>query len=138
MTGRRKTTPVARADALAYLRKAKEFLQEAEVAAAQDRFDAAMVMSIHAAISSCDAATAALQGVRSSDPDHMRSADLLEEVGAPGEKVRQLRTLLGRKTVVEYGSRRATSREGNDAVARAQRFVEWCDGVVRNARIDRS
>jgi hypothetical protein len=38
--------------------------------------------AIHAAISGTEAAAIALAGVRSTDPDHQRAGDLLDEVAA--------------------------------------------------------
>jgi hypothetical protein len=59
-----------------------------------------------AAISGTDAATIALAGVLSTNPDHRRSADLLLEVAGSApycrRRARQLRTLLARKTPVDY------------------------------------
>ncbi|MGQ0670741.1 MAG: hypothetical protein ACT4PO_13900 [Actinomycetota bacterium] len=77
--------------------------------------------------------------VAAADPDHQRAADLLEQVaGSSGEirtRVRQLRALLARNNAVEYESRRATAREGADAVARAARIVAWAGETLRRARL---
>jgi hypothetical protein len=62
--------------------------------------DAAMLNAIHAGISATDAVTIALAGIRSTDPDQARAADLLDEVATgPGEArttARKLRQLLRR------------------------------------------
>ncbi len=98
-----------------------------------------MLSSIHAAISATDAVTVALSGRRSADPDHQRASDLLEEVAGGSREidthVRQLRTLLTKKNVVEYESRRASSREAADALERAARFVTWATRVVEKAKL---
>jgi hypothetical protein len=98
-----------------------------------------MLNAIHAAISAADAVTVAVAGIRSADPDHLRAADLLQEVGGgPGELANhssQLRELLSRKNVVEYESRRATLREATDAVKRAERLVTWARQVLKDARL---
>lgn len=134
-----KVTAVARAEARLYLAKAEQFLDEGRAAAASGRSDAAMLNAIHAAISGTDAVTIALSGRRSADPDHSRSADLLEEVAAGSDTVRartrQLRMLLARKNIVEYESRRATAREAADAVSRAARLVEWARDIVARANV---
>jgi hypothetical protein len=98
-----------------------------------------MLNSIHAGISAVDAVTVALAGRRSTDPDHQRAADLLGDVGRSSEsiteRVKQLRALLGKKNRVEYESRRATAKEAADAVARAERLVQWAEEIVQRARL---
>ncbi len=115
-----------------------EFRDAAARELSDERYDAAMLAAVRAVISANDAVTAVLAGIRSTDPDHKRAADLLEEVsgGSPEVRaqVRQLRELLARKIVVEYESRRATKREALDASNRADRFVAWAQEVVDRAR----
>jgi HEPN domain-containing protein len=134
-----KTVAVPRRDAHVYLAKALEFTAEADAALAEERYDAAMLNAIHAGISAADAVAVALAGLRSSDPDHDRAADLLEEVaGSSSEirtKVRQLRALLGKKNAVEYESRRASRKEATDTVSRARRFVDWSKETVVRANV---
>jgi S-adenosylhomocysteine hydrolase len=119
--------------------KAQQFLEEAQLAVKSARHDAAMLNSVHAAISATDAITVVLSGRRSADADHQRAADLLEEIAGSSESmttsVKQLRALLGRKNQVEYESRRTKANEASDAVARAQRFVEWAVETVRRAKL---
>lgn len=139
MTAPGKTVSASRAEARLYLQKAQQFLEEANTASANERYDAAMLNAIHAAISATDSVTSALANRRSADPDHQRAADLLQQVAGASEeigtRVRQLRTLLTKKTAVEYESRKATPREGRDAVERARRLVEWAEEVVHRTRI---
>jgi len=130
-----KRAKVDRSQASAYIAKSDQFLRAAELAAAASEHDAVMLNAIHAAISAADAVTVGLAGIRSSDPDHQRAADLLEEVaGASGEvhtQTRQLRQLLSSKNAVEYESRRARAAESAEALKRASRFVAWAKEVVR-------
>lgn len=134
-----KTVTTSRGEALLYLAKGEQFLEEAQLALKSSRHDAAMLNSIHAAISATDAVTIALSGRRSADPDHQRAVDLLEEVGGRSEsitaRVKQLRALLAKKNQVEYESRRGKASEATDAVARALRVVEWAGETVRRARL---
>jgi HEPN domain len=122
-----------------YAGKAREFLAEAEDALGSERFDAAILNAIHAGISSADAVSVALAGVRSSDPDHDRAIDLLKEVASGSSelptKARQLQHLLQRKSTVGYQSRRATRHEADDAVTRARRLVEWAERQVALAKL---
>jgi HEPN domain-containing protein len=134
-----KTTQVRRGEAKLYLDKAVQFLEQARSGLDAGRNDAALLDAIHAAISSADAATIALAGVRSTDPDHRRAADLLEEVAASApevrERARQLRALLTRKNTVEYESRRASVKDARDGVERSGRIVDWAKEVLAKARI---
>lgn len=134
-----KTAQVSRGEARLYLDKAIQFIEQARSGLDADRNDAALLDAIHAGISATDAATVALAGVRSTDPDHQRAADLLEEIAASAqegrERVRQLRALLARKNTVEYESRKATGKDAHDGVARAGRIVDWAKEVIDKARL---
>jgi HEPN domain-containing protein len=136
---RGKTTQVRRGEAWLYLDKAIQFIEQARSGLDADRNDAALLDAIHAAISGTDAATIALAGVRSTDPDHQRAADLLVEVAGSApesrERARQLRTLLARKNTVEYESRKASVKDARDGVERASRIVDWAKDVLAKARL---
>jgi HEPN domain-containing protein len=139
MAKRSKTASVSRAESSLYLAKAQQFVTEARTALEASRNDAALLNAIHAAISASDAVTVALSGQRSKDPDHQRAIDLLEESAGKSEeiksRVRQMRQLLARKNMVEYESRRATTKEARDAVERATRIVDWAAVTVQRARV---
>src|SRR5260370_36958465 len=134
-----KTTKVGRGEAKLYLDKAVQFIEQARAGLDAGRNDAALPDAIHAAISGSDAATVALAGVRSTDPDHQRAADLLAEVVASApegrERVRQLRALLARKNAVEYESRKASAKDARDGVETAGRIVDLDKDVVSKARL---
>ncbi len=135
----RKTVPASRSEAKLFLAKSEQVLEECRSAVAAKRYDAALLTAVHTAISANDAVTVALGGRRSSDPDHRRAADLLEEIAGPSPELRgharQFRDLLARKSMVEYESRRAAPREAQDGLRRAERFVRWAREVVERARI---
>ena len=139
MPRRTKSVTMPRAEASLYLAKAKQLVEEAQLALGGSRYDAAILNSIHAGISAADGVTVALAGRRSTNPDHQRAADLLEEVGRSSEsisdRVKQLRTLLAKKNQVEYETRRTTAREAADAVSRAERMVQWAQEIVQRARL---
>ena len=135
---RAKRVNVERRQAPAFMAKADEFAEAARSSLQAGRKDAAVLEAIHAAISATDAVTCALAGTRSTDPDHARAADLLEETGPRGDvanHAKQLRQLLSNKNAVEYESRRTTSREAADAVKRAERFVDWARGLIAASRL---
>ena len=73
---RAKTHRVDKPKARTYLGKAKEFLAAANAAFAVQQHDAALLLAIHMGISACDAVTVAFGGARSTDPDHLKAADL--------------------------------------------------------------
>jgi len=54
---RTKTVQASLAEAASHLAKARQFLQEAQIALAGERHDAAVLNAVHAAISAADAAT---------------------------------------------------------------------------------
>ena len=136
---RGKTVQVRRGEARLYLEKALQFIEQARVGLDADRNDAALLDAIHAAISGADAATTALAGVRSTDPDHQRAADLLDEVAAADpeghQRARQLRALLARKNAVEYESRKASAKDAREGFERANRIVDWAKDVLAKARL---
>lgn len=139
MVKKRKTAGVERSRAPTYLSKARQFAVEARAALEAERHDAALLGAVHAVISGGDAVVVAFVGRRSLDPDHQRAVEYLEEVVGAGGSVRphlrQARMLLAKKNVVEYESRRATAREAAEAVARAERFLDWAEELVRSARV---
>jgi len=139
MTARRKTVATRRSEARLYLAKAKQFSAEATAAMNGSRNDAAMLNAVHAAISATDAVCVALAGRRSTDSDHQRAADLLQEIGGTSRdvtnSVKQVRMLLAKKNVVEYESRQASAREASEVVKRADRFVEWASRTIEAARL---
>lgn len=139
MTVRRKTVATPRSEAQLYLAKAKQFSAEAIAAMKSSRNDAAMLNAVHAAISATDGVCVALAGRRSTDPDHQRAADLLQEIGGKSRdlssNVKQLRMLFAKKNLVEYESRQASSKEAADAVKRADRFVRWASQTIEDAHL---
>jgi len=46
-----------------------------------------------------------------------------------------LRALLAKKNRAEYESRRASTAEAKEAVARADRLVQWAEEIVKRAKI---
>lgn len=135
---RSKRTAAPRASAADHLGKAEQFLDAARSTFDTGAFDAAMLNAIHAGISAADSVCVVLAGIRSADPDHVRAADLLEEVGqgvaAFRDKSKQLRQLVSKKTQVEYQGRRARAPDARDALRRAERLVGWAGEQVDAAR----
>ncbi|MEO8633102.1 MAG: hypothetical protein ABI466_07055 [Chloroflexota bacterium] len=134
-----RTTEVPRREARVLVAKAREFLAAAQAAAENDHHDAALLNAVHAGIAASDAVCVALLGRRSSDPDHQRAVDLLENVAElePEARIRarQLRSLIAKKNFVAYEARRATAAEARDGLARAIRFLAWTDEALLRAKV---
>lgn len=120
---------VAKGRAASYLRKAEEFCRAAAQQIEAERFDAALLCAVHAGISSADAYCVAVGSRRSKDPDHLRAADLLEEIGKSSppvrEKATQLRALVRQKNRVEYEDKPCSTSDASTAVRRCERLVAW-------------
>lgn len=132
-----KVVEVPRRTASLHLKKGREFLDEAQVALDRLAYDAALLNAIHAVIAATDAVCVAYAGRRSGDPDHQRAGDLLLEViGAPARsQLVLLRTLLAKKNLVEYESRRASRKEGLEGVKKATRFVGWAEEMWQKTKL---
>jgi len=129
---------VEKAQSRTYLAKAEQFLASAARSVADTQHDAALLLAIHSAISATDAVTAALGGLRSADPDHLRAADLLESIARGSEELHdranRLRGLLKLKNLVEYEDRRVSAREAETGVKRAERLAAWARTQIERSQ----
>ena len=130
--GRRPTVPTrgtSPAQAENYLRKAENHLASALEAAAAERWDTAVLLSVHAAISAADAVCVSAFGVRSISPTHMDQVRLIRELFPDVDEARkasdQLAALLDRKNTVEYEARPSQPNDAQVAVKHADRVVAW-------------
>jgi hypothetical protein len=133
-----KTAGVEKVHATTYFRKAVQFCEAAADAYAQERYDAAMALSIHAGISASDAACVGL-GTRKCTDSHERAADLLEEVGSHSHEfvdaAKQLRLLVAQKNAIEYENKRATRRDAEFGVRRCGNLVGWTRNTLEKAKL---
>ena len=138
MASKIKTAGVERVHATTYLQKAVQFCDAAADACTQERYDAAMVLSIHAGIAASDAACIGL-GTRKCTDSHERAADLLEEVGSHSreftEAARQLRLLLAQKNEIEYENKRATRKDAEVGIRRCENLVGWTENTLATAKL---
>ncbi len=134
-----KTHHIDKPKARTYLGKADEFLTAAKLALIAQQNDAALLLAIHTGISACDAVTIALGAVRSTDPEHLKTVDLLETVARQSpevhERANQLRGLLKLKNLVEYEDRRVSAKEADTGTKRAERLASWATTQLKRARI---
>lgn len=121
-----------RSDARPYLTKAEEFVASARASFEAQRWDAAGLEAIHAAISAGDAALVASAGVRSASSDHGAVLALLDAQVHEFDQAqrRQLAGLLGKKNQVEYEMRPLREDESRTLVDQSSRFVRWARRVV--------
>lgn len=135
----RKIVQASRSQGRRYLHKAEQFCAGAAAELAAKRYDAAMLLAVHAGISSADAYCVGLGGRRSADPDHMRAADLLETVGSNTEAIRErakaLRALISLKNRVEYESMLASEDDATQATKRCDRLVAWAKQELDKAKL---
>lgn len=81
--GNRRTRQIPHEEAFSYFAKAQEFLEVAEFAVGQRRWDAVGLNAVHSTISAADAVMVFRGGMRSAEQDHRATRDLLEDtVGA--------------------------------------------------------
>jgi HEPN domain-containing protein len=112
-------------DVRAYAAKAEEYLEAAEQDLQDGRYNAAASAAVHAGINAADAISGALQGTRSSDPDHSRAVDLLETSGKDGKEAsKHLARLIPMKTKAEYDPGTVPRSKAESAVKTASRLVE--------------
>ncbi len=128
---------VSGANAENYLRKAESHLATALEVQTLERWDTAVLLSVHAGISASDAACAAMAGVRSAGQSHMDQVKLIRQV-FPGDHeadraAGQLADLIDKKNTVEYEARRCDSHDANVAVKRAERLVNWARKVCHGS-----
>lgn len=138
MASKIKTAGVEKVHATTYFRKAVQFCEAAAEAYAQERYDAVVVLSIHAGINAADAACIGV-GTRKCIDSHERAADLLEEVGSHSreftEAAKQLRLLLAQKNAIEYENKRATRKDAEVGVRRCENLVGWTKNTLVTAKL---
>ena len=98
-----------------------------------ERWNAAGLNAVHAAICASDAVLIAVTGLRSSSQDHRAVIKLLQaEVrDFPSERERQLKGLLGVKNRIAYEQSLLREAESRVLVDQAERFTSWAEEVVR-------
>ncbi|MHB8731059.1 MAG: HEPN domain-containing protein [bacterium] len=125
---------VNRSQASNYLRKAQQHLAESLEALSAERWDTAVLLAIHAAISAVDAACVASGGVRSVSKTHADQPRLVRQLFPDDDEARraatQLESLIDRKNSVEYEARRCRAEDAEVSAKQAQRVVEWARSLA--------
>lgn len=110
-----------------YLRKATDFARLASLALGSGNANGAGLAAIHAVITTCDSLTSFHQGIRSAAEGHEEVAELVRGLRLEGgeEKVRQIRSVLHLKNLIEYEDREVEHSEAARLVTQAERILTW-------------
>ena len=135
MAKQSKTRSVSEQQVRAYLEKSGEFLRRSLASLAEEDFNAAGLLAVHAAISANDAVTGQYGQKRSAGEEHQKAADLLREVAPTGARewqfqANRLNRIVGKKNLISYEGRHLTPKESSWLVEQAERFVGWAKEVV--------
>lgn len=90
------------------------------------------VVSIHAVIAYNDALTIAFRGIKSTEGDHRKAADvLLKALGnrAQPAQVDRLRSILSLKDRISYGGQFFTLEEARQLLKSAEAFCAWAESL---------
>jgi hypothetical protein len=125
MTRAAKRHTVSRADANAYLAKARSWLNTAAESLAAERWDVAAGSAVMAGINASDVMCGLLLGERSGAGNHDDAIGLLASAGNDGKTAsHQLAQLLRFKTPAQYDPVPIPSADARKAVELATRLVE--------------
>ena len=135
MAKQSKTRSVSEQQVRAYLEKSGEFLRRSLASLAEEDFNAAGLLAVHAAISANDAVTGQYGQKRSAGEEHQKAADLLREAAPIGARewhlqANRLNRIVGKKNLIAYEGRHLTPKESSWVVEQAERFVGWAKEVV--------
>ena len=112
-----------------YLQKAAECWEEAQIAQAGSRWNAAVVNAVHTAISAADALCVFYKGVRSAGDRHEDVLTVLRSLGLDREqtdaKARQLQRVLQIKNTAEYEEKLMSATDAENALRDTERFFSW-------------
>ena len=127
------TKPVQREKSSNYKNIAQQFYDTMQDSLINRRFNSVGLNGIHACISLTDAILAKYKGIRSTDSNHIMSADLLGQVfqNEEGKKYkRRLEEILRLKNVVSYEGREFSESEANKIALSVDRFFSWAGKKV--------
>jgi hypothetical protein len=128
---------VSKADAAAYLTKARAWLDAASESLAAERWDVAAGCAVMAGINACDVVCGFLLGERSGGSDHAEAVGLLAAAGDDGRTAsRQLAQLLRFKTPAQYDPMPIASADAHKAVELAARLMERAATIALLNRAD--
>lgn len=129
-----KTREFARTDAETRLRKARAFLQQADISRQHvdgpERNTAVVSSAVLAGIAAADAVCGLALGMASAGA-HDQAVKLLARVSGSTKAVGDLSRLVAHKTAAHYSEKSMTERQATDALRRAQRLIEFAESQRR-------
>jgi hypothetical protein len=90
------------------------------------------VVAVHAAIAYNDALTIAFRGIKSTEGDHRKAADVLQQAlghRAAAEQVDRLRSVLSMKDRISYAGQYYTLQEAQQLLQSADAFAAWAEAL---------
>lgn len=90
------------------------------------------VVAIHAAIAYNDALTIAFRGIKSTEGDHRKAADVLQTAlghRAQANQMDRLRSMLSLKDRISYGGQFYTLEEARQLLRSAEAFCAWAESL---------
>ena len=118
----------ALSEARAHLRKAREYLEAAELSLDLELFNAATSSAVSAGINAKDAICLVLTGRTGKTENHQHAVRELRDAGPQGRALEHtFQRLLGLKSVAQYQS-------ADVSPANARRAVEWAERMVEAAK----
>lgn len=90
------------------------------------------VVAVHAAIAYNDALTIAYRGIKSTEGDHRKAADVLQRAlghRARPEEVARLRSILALKDRISYGGQYYSLEEAQALLRDAEAFATWAENM---------
>lgn len=125
------TKPTAIGSDKIYLNKAIEFLEGAKLLEDDRKWNSAAVLSVHAAISACDAVCARFLQLRHAGAEHMQAVELLASLplnrGEIDTKLKQARRVISMKNAAEYEDRLIKQKDAQKMLKDAARLVKWVE-----------
>lgn len=97
--------------------------------------NALAIVAVHAAIAYADALTVAFRGLKSTDGEHTRAADVLVHAlgyRADEAQVRRLRGILNAKSTASYSGSFYTLDDGIRVLGETRVFAAWAAELLRS------
>lgn len=128
-----KTSIIEKSDARNYWQRAQELFESMKNNMIMEKWNAAVIDGVHAAISAGDALTVATIGKRSTSDHHMDAALLLRQAVPPNlePETARLRRILYIKSHVEYGPSLVEASEAGRVAQDVERFIQWAAKIYQ-------
>ena len=125
-----------------YLDRAEDFLSGMKLLRLDPIYrNSSALLAIHSAISYTDALRTGLGDENVASEDHQTASNslrlLLKDKAFGGDKgLRHLESLLSRKSLVAYSSRRMDANDLEEIFLQAERYATWANSMGRTLRVE--